>query len=123
VVSESKEAGMHWHVIEARIRYRTSEEGGRKGIVANGYRGQFYYDGEDHDGFQYFPDTDPSGNVELGREVRAFVQFAEVLWDQIHKQHLQVGKAFEIREGRRVVGEGTVTRLDVPIIEWKDIIH
>jgi translation elongation factor EF-Tu-like GTPase len=106
-----------YHEIEARIRYLTTEEGGRKTPLANGYRGQFYYDGDDHDGFQFFPDVKGEELIELGTEVRAFVRFRTERWEQIHRHNLHVGKAFQIREGRRVVGEGIVTQLEVPRIE------
>jgi translation elongation factor EF-Tu-like GTPase len=114
---------MEIHVIEAKIRYRTTEEGGRRsGGVVSGYRGQFHYDGADFDGFQYFPDLDPQVLTELGQEIRTFVLFPLIRWEQVHKHVLQVGKLFEIREGAKTVGEGIVTRLDVPAIEWEKLI-
>jgi translation elongation factor EF-Tu-like GTPase len=64
-----------WHIIEARIRYVTTREGGRESGVSSGYRGQFFYDGKDYDGFQSFPDFELTEVVEQGKEVRAFVQF------------------------------------------------
>ena len=42
--------------LEAEIYYLTTEEGGRKGYVANGYRGQFYYNGNNWDALQEFID-------------------------------------------------------------------
>lgn len=105
---------LHW--IEARIRYRTPEEGGRKTGVFSGYRGQFYYDGDDHDGFQYFPDR-LEQLVELGEQVRAHVRFRIQRWEEVHRHKIHVGKRFEIREGRKVVGDGVVTLLEVPAVE------
>lgn len=108
---------MPYHEIETRIRYLTTEEGGRKTPVASGYRGQFYYDGNDWDGFQYFPDIAPTEFVELGKEVRVHVRFTYERWEAIHQHKLHVGKSFQVREGSKVVGEGIVTRLDVPAVE------
>ena len=112
---------MLYHVIESQIRYCTPDEGGRKTGVYSGYRGQFHYDGDDFDGFQYFPD-DPKSMIALGHEVRAFVRFLEDRWEQIHKINVQVGKTFQICEGARIVGVGVVTRLDVPESEWANLI-
>ena len=66
---------MKFHEIEAEIRYLTTEEGGRKNGVYSGYRGQFYYDGDDHDGGQFFPEQSEGEMVELGNTVHALVRF------------------------------------------------
>ncbi len=63
------------HAIEAEVRYLTTEEGGRRTGVFSGYRGQFYYGGNDYDGFQYFPDKADDEMVKLGMTVRAVVVF------------------------------------------------
>ncbi len=115
-------AKRHWHIIEARIRYLTPSEGGRKSGVASGYRGQFFYDGNDYDGFQLFPDFAPGTFVQLGEEVRAFVQFLQSRWEEVHRHRLQLGKTFEIREGDRIVGTGIVTRLEVDEKEWAHLV-
>ena len=54
-----------FHEIEAEIRYLTREEGGRRTGVCSGYRGQFFYEGDDYDGFQYFPDLPDGAMVTL----------------------------------------------------------
>jgi translation elongation factor EF-Tu-like GTPase len=113
---------MDWHVIEAKIRYLTPSEGGRQTGVFSGYRGQFFYDGEDYDGIQLFPECRPTNFVELGVEVRAFVQFLQICWEQVHQHKLREGMSFKIREGSRTVGEGTVTRLDVTEAEWSHLL-
>ena len=114
---------MNFHVVETQIRYLTFDEGGRKTGMYSGYRGQFYYDGEDFDGFQYFPDIGREMPVELGREVRAFVRFNGDRWDEIHRYKLYEGKVFLIREGPKTVGEGIVTRLEVPKPEWNGLCN
>ena len=101
------------HVIETRIRYLTTSEGGRKSGVASGYRGDFVYDGMYCHGQQSFPDYGANDFVDLGIEVRALVYFPREQWDRVHQHKLHVGKSFEIREGPRVVGTGVITRLDV----------
>ena len=103
---------LYYHVIEVMVRYLTTDEGGRKSGVNSGYRGQFYYDGDDWDGFQFFPDH-PHELVELGDTVRAFVEFRTGTWGPVHSKKISLGMSFQIREGSRKVGEGTVTRLDV----------
>ena len=113
---------MDSHVIEARIRYLIPAEGGRKTGVASGYRGQFYYGGNDYDGFQWFPDFNRDDYVELGTEVRAFIEFSKGRWDEVHRHSIHEGMPFEIREGRRVVGTGIVTRLAVSDFEWNKTI-
>lgn len=102
---------MKFHEIEADIRYLTTEEGGRKNGVLSGYRGQFYYDGDNYDGFQFFPDQSEGEMVELGITVNALVRFPQSRWDQFHSKRIFVGMEFEIHEGAKVVGRGTVKRV------------
>lgn len=99
-----------YHEIETEIRYLTPEEGGRKGVYS-GYRGQFFYLGEDWDGIQFFPDVSDGVSVELGKSVRALVRFQLERWKDTHSKKLTVGMPFEIREGRRIVGKGVVTKV------------
>jgi len=104
---------MGWHTIEAAVRYLTTAEGGRTSGVASGYRGQFFYDGEDCDGFQFFPDYEEGETVRLGDTVRVHIEFPPDRWEQHHSKRIYVGMPFEIREGRKAVGNGTVTALAV----------
>jgi len=99
------------HEIEVEIRYLTTEEGGRLTGVFSGYRGQFYYGGNDYDGFQYFPDKADDEMVGLGETSRAIVKFSQQRWDDVHSKHITVGMPFEIREGVLTVGRGRVTKL------------
>lgn len=100
-----------FHEIEANIRYLTTEEGGRQSGVASDYRGQFYYAGNDYDGFQYFPDLKDDEMVVLGNTVRALVRFRRERWDEVHSKKIEVGMPFQIREGDRTVGRGVVTKV------------
>ncbi len=97
--------------IEATIRYLTTDEGGRQSGVYSGYRGQFYYGGQDYDGFQYFPDVPLGVMIELGDAVRAYVEFGERRWREFHSRNVYVGMPFEIREGPKTVGRGTVNKI------------
>jgi elongation factor Tu len=101
-----------FHEIETKVRYLTTEVGGRSTGVWSGYRGQFFYQGEDYDGLQYFPGLPDGAMVTLGRPVRAFIRFRQKLWDDVHSKWITVGMPFQIREGNRTVGHGTVTKCD-----------
>lgn len=100
-----------FHEIETEIRYLTTEEGGRRTGVFSGYRGQFYYDGDDYDGFQYFPDLLDGAMVNLGRQMRALIRFRQEMWQGVHSKRMTVGMPFQIREGNKSVGHGVVTKL------------
>lgn len=91
--------------IEADIRFLTAGEGGKTKTIRSGYRPQFHYDGRDWDAIQEYPDVE---EVAPGRTVRALLSF---LSPDEHRGRISVGMPFEIREGRRVVGHGTVTKL------------
>lgn len=95
--------------IEAEIYYLTAEEGGRKTPIFTGYRGQFYYNGNDWDAPQKFKDVE---FVNPGGTVRACIGFVS---PNKHHGQISVGMKFEVREGTRTVGKGTVTKiLDLP---------
>jgi translation elongation factor EF-Tu-like GTPase len=100
-----------FHEIEAEIRYLTTEEGGRRTPVCSDYRGQFFYDGEDYDGSQYFPDLPDGVMLELGTPVRALIRFRQEMWEDVHSKRIAVGMPFQIREGNRTVGHGVVTKV------------
>lgn len=102
---------MKFHEIEAEIRYLTTEEGGRRNGVLSGYRGQFYYDGGDYDGGQFFPEQSDEEMVELGITVYALIRFPQSRWYEVHSKRITVGMEFEIHEGAKVVGRGTVKRV------------
>ena len=91
--------------IEAEIYYLTIEEGGREGFVASGYRGQFYYDGNDWDAPQTFIGVD---TVEPGEIVKAHLGF---LSPQEHFGKVHTGMEFLVREGTRTVGKGRITKI------------
>ena len=100
-----------FHEVEAEIRYLRTEEGGRRTGVCSGYRGQFFYEGDDYDGFQYFPHIPDNALVELGTTVRALIRFRQERWQEVHSKRITVGMPFQIREGNRTVGRGIVTKV------------
>jgi translation elongation factor EF-Tu-like GTPase len=91
--------------VQAEVRFLTTSEGGRESPVASGYRGQLYYDGHDGDAVYGFPGDDL---IHPGATTVAS------LWLESpdgHRGKPVPGKSFEIREGRKVVARGVVTRL------------
>ena len=91
--------------VETEITYLSTENGGREGYVASGYRGQFHYGGQDWDAPQYFVNSE---RVEPGETVTARLRF---LSPQAHIGRLEVGTVFLIREGHKTVGYGKVTKM------------
>ena len=91
--------------VEAMVTYLPTEQGGKTKPVTTGYRPQFYYDGEDFDAAHTYPDVE---RVSPGESARVFLTF---LQPELHVGKLHPGKAFLIREGQKVFGYGTVTRI------------
>ena len=93
------------HDIEAEIYFLKPEEGGRSTPAFNGYRPQFYYEGNDWDASHVYPDVN---QVNPGDTVRAYLGFVS------HAEHwrkLYPDMKFEIREGARIIGRGKITRI------------
>ena len=88
--------------IQAEVIYIPTEKGGRKGPMADGYRPQFYYDGNDWDANQTFPYTKI---VYPGDTVTAEFTF---LHPTAHNEKIKPGLIFLLREGYKVVGYGKV---------------
>lgn len=93
------------HDIEVRLTFLPTEDGGRRGPALSGYRPQFYYDGRDWDAVQTYVGVD---RVHPGETVTARLSF---LSPEAHAGRVYVGMPFLIREGRRIVGYGSVTRI------------
>jgi len=91
--------------IEGIVTFLTSADGGRTTPALSGYRPQFHYDGYDWDARQTYPDVE---KVEPGMTVRVLFKFTR---PQQHDGKLQVGTPFLIREGRRIVAYGAVTKI------------
>ena len=92
--------------IEATITFLPTEHGGKKDSAHHyGYRPQFYYDGHDWDAQHNYPDVEVA---MPGDTVRALLCFT---MPEKHVGKLHVGKPFLIREGKHVVGYGTITAI------------
>ena len=91
--------------IEATVRFLSTAEGGRRSAARSGYRPQFSYDGHDWDAVHEYPDQD---EVSPGATARVYLTF---LTPAAHVGRVVPGLRFQLREGRRVVGEGEVVRI------------
>lgn len=91
----------------AKLTYLTTEEGGRTGYAASGYRPHVKFDGrkEMTSGEQLFVDKD---KVFPGETVTAEIR---MLSPNFFEKYLFVGQHFEIGEGSKVVGYGQVLEI------------
>lgn len=88
----------------AKVRFVTTEEGGRKGFAATGYRPTFKLldQTEMTSAKQKFRGTD---QVQPGQEVISEIR---IIWVEAFEQKLSVGTDFELREGSRTVAKGEI---------------
>jgi hypothetical protein len=93
-----------------KVTYLTTEEGGRKGYAASGYRPHVKFDGRKEltSGEQLFVDKD---KVFPGETVIAEIR---MLSPQLFEKYLFTGQQFEIGEGSKVVGHGEVLEIINP---------
>jgi translation elongation factor EF-Tu-like GTPase len=91
--------------IEVVVTFLPTKDGGKSRPVFSGYRGQFYYEGEDWDAQHTYAGTEP---VNPGDTVTARLTFTR---PHLHFGRIRVGTEFLIREGARTVGQGRVTRI------------
>jgi translation elongation factor EF-Tu-like GTPase len=91
--------------VEAEITFVRTADGGRKGPAFSGYRAQFYYDGNDWDADQEYPDVE---SVLPGQTVRALLRFGR---PEAHIGLIHPNMQFQVREGARVVANGRVTKI------------
>ena len=91
--------------LEGEIYYLTEKEGGRKGYVKSGYRGQFFYNGRDWDAAQEFIDKEI---CNPGETVKVRLQ---TLSPDFHVGKFAIGQNFETREGAKTVGKGKITKI------------
>jgi elongation factor Tu len=83
----------------AQVYLLSAQEGGRRTVVASGYRPQFYLRTADVVGDM---DFGPAGAARPGETVEVQVALGR-------PTPVEVGLGFAIREGGRTVGAGTVT--------------
>ena len=91
--------------IKAKIKLLTSAEGGRTTPAKNGYRPQFYYDGEHWDAAIELLDRQ---EIYPGESSEVYFQFAT---PKNHVDRLQAGKQFELKEGSRTIAVGEVLEI------------
>lgn len=91
----------------AEITYLTTEEGGRVGYAASGYRPHVKFPFSTYliSGQQTFLDKEI---VHPGETVTAAIKILSV---DIFRQSLSEGMIFEVGEGPRTVGTGKITEL------------
>jgi translation elongation factor EF-Tu-like GTPase len=88
--------------IRANLRLLPASEGGRSSPVESGYRSLARFEGSTLDfGFELEPDA---GHLVPGDSGTGHLSF----WAAEELPELSAGQAFELREGSRVVGHGTV---------------
>lgn len=92
----------------AKLKYRSTEEGGRKGYAASGYR--------PHIEFDNYPEYLTSGDqtfinkekVYPGDSVKAKIN---IIGTEYFAKRLYVGKKFKFCEGSRTIGIGEITEI------------
>src|SRR5262245_42006695 len=91
----------------AEVKYKRTEDGGRRGFVASGYRGQikFPFTERQTSGQQTFQDKE---RVYPGETATATIR---VVSPQFFANALQEGMEFEIREGPIIVGFGKLLKI------------
>ncbi|HEY4359371.1 MAG TPA: elongation factor Tu [Bryobacteraceae bacterium] len=91
--------------IQAEITFLLTQAGGRQGPAFSGYRPQFFYDGEDWDAVQTYPDVP---QVSPGETVRTLLSFMS---PRFHLDKVLPGLMFLLREGQKTVAYGKVTKI------------
>ncbi len=90
----------------ARVSLLATNEGGRSGALASGYRSLLRFEGSEVD-FGFELELDPAvgpGGIAPGGSGTARVSF----WAADELPSLSAGQNFELREGTRIIGRGTI---------------
>lgn len=100
----------------AELKYRTTEEGGRKTPAHSGYRPQVKFDFTEMQtsGQQIFIDKDI---VYPGDTVKAKIR---ILSPQFYENQLTEGMMYEFREGATVIGTGKILTIINDILEKRN---
>lgn len=91
----------------ARLKYYTTEQGGRKTHVISGYRPQVKFDFTEMQtsGQQIFLDKEI---VYPGDTVTAEIA---IISTEFFKNKLSIGQSFDFREGSRIIGTGEIIEI------------
>jgi hypothetical protein len=94
----------------AKVTYLTTEQGGRKGYAASGYRPHVKFDGRKEltSGEQLFVDRE---KVFPGDTVTAEIR---ILGKNLFKNYLFIGQHFEVAEASHLVGHGEIIEVTNP---------
>ena len=91
--------------IEVELKLLPTEQGGRRAPIFSGFAGVFCCDGGECDSVYELHQTE---FVFPGQRARAFITFRH---PELQMGRPEPGKSFQLCQGRRVVGEGRVTRI------------
>jgi translation elongation factor EF-Tu-like GTPase len=92
----------HGPAVRAELRLLPTDEGGRKDPMLSGYRSLVRFGADEQDiGFEWHADADP---LRPGRAGTGRLEF----WALDDPSPFTAGHEFEVREGSRVIGYGTV---------------
>ena len=104
-------------MLTATVTFLRTEDGGRHTPVRSGYRGQFFFDGED---FESAMEVLPERWVQPGETTEVGFAFTENSIDRL-RARIGIGQAFKLREGSRVVANGIVTGIDMKVDEFAEL--
>jgi hypothetical protein len=91
--------------VEVQLEFLPTEMGGRRTAARTGYRPQLFYDDQDFDAMNEYPDV---LEASPGDRVRAYLC---LLHPELHDGRLPPGKEILVREGSRIVARGHVVRI------------
>jgi translation elongation factor EF-Tu-like GTPase len=93
--------------IEAEVRFLSTEEGGKTIPCRSGYRPNhdFGIEGALNDAHHDFPD---GAEVRPGDTARSLMSFLD---PEAQRGRLYEGFTFTVQEGRRVIGQGRITKV------------
>lgn len=97
----------------ASLKYKSTEQGGRKTPATSGYRPQVKFDFTEMQtsGIQKFIDTE---KVYPGETVLAEIA---ILSPQFFENQLEIGMEFEFREGATIIGYGKIIEIKNKLLE------
>jgi translation elongation factor EF-Tu-like GTPase len=98
-------------MILASIKLLKTEDGGRSNPIYSGYRGQFFFEGNDFDCMKFEIQPEPDGWIQPGESAEVRIDLSVCAWSELNHK-IQPGRSFELHEGRKTVAVGTVIAVD-----------